>query len=114
MANNLRSDLQRNSRYISGGKSTIVGDNIGWWERTVFAKSPLDVQLVITKQYAGRPNKLAFDLYGKDSLQWFVLQYNNITDITTEFVEGMTLTLPTRSRLFAELLTTSSVLTTQP
>lgn len=110
MANNLRSDLQRNSRYAVGGTSTIVGDRIGWWERTIFPTSPLDVEITVTRKYVGRPSKLAYDLYGKDGLMWFVLQYNNIIDITTDFAEGTVLILPTKARLFGELLSTNSVL----
>lgn len=107
MATSNRSDLQRNSRYAQGGTSTVVGNRITWWDRTVFPTSALDVNLVITRKYARRPDVLAYDMYGSASLQWFVLQYNNISDVNVDFVEGATITLPTRDRLFRELLSKS-------
>lgn len=99
-----RSDLQRNSRYSQGGTSTVTANRIGWWERRTFTTSPLDVKIPITMRYANRPELLAYDMYGTTSLMWFVLQYNNISDVTEEFVVGVTLTLPTRDRLQRELL----------
>lgn len=103
-----RSDKVGNSRYSSGGKTTVTGDRIGWWERTVFPRSPLDVTINITKKYAGRPDLIAYDMYGRSTLQWFVLQYNNISDIHEEFVEGTTITLPTKGRLLGDILGRSS------
>ena len=99
-----RSDQVRGSRMKQGGVTDVSGDRLGWWERTIFPKSPLDVTIKLTRKYAMRPDLLAYDMYGKVTLQWFVLQYNNIIDVTEEFVEGATITLPTKSRLMMELL----------
>ena len=93
-----------NSRYAQGGSTEVKGNTIGWWERKPLPKSPLDVTFVITKRYAGRPDLVAFDMYGKTTLMWVVLQYNAILDLTEDFCEGTVITLPTRSRLFSELL----------
>ena len=65
----------------------------------------MDIKMVVTKRYAGRPDLVAYDVYGRTTLMWVVLQYNTILDITEDFVEGTQITLPTRSRLFSELLT---------
>lgn len=96
--------LSNNSRYIKGGTSVIMKDRIGWWNRTIFEKSADDFQLVIGPKYHKRPHLVAFDIYGKSELMWFVLQYNNIIDVTTEFVEGVSITLPLPRRVQMNLL----------
>lgn len=107
MANKKSTDIS-NSRYSQGGSTEVKGSMIGWWERKPLSKSPLDVTFTITKRYAGRPDLVAFDMYGKTTLMWVVLQYNTILDITEDFKEGAVITLPTRSRLFSELLSGKS------
>jgi len=102
-----RSDQQYLSRYSSGGTTSYVGGRIGWWDRTVFTPSDTDITYTISTKYDGRPDKLAYDTYGRDGLAWFILQYNNIIDYNTEFVTGATIKLPTTARTFTELLTTN-------
>lgn len=99
-----RSDQVSNSRYSQGGTVEYVGGRLGWWERLKFKTSPLDVTLTVTKRYARRPDLMALDMYGKATLQWFVLQYNNVSDVNEDFIEGTVITLPTKSRLFGEML----------
>lgn len=103
-----RSDQQRGGRYVQGGTVELKGDKIGWWERRLYARSPTDITYTVTAKYANRPDLLAFDLYGRANLQWFIMQYNNVVDIYTDFNEGTSLVLPTRGRLFGELLSKSS------
>lgn len=100
----MRSDQQPGSRYVQGGTITLTGKRIGWWERKTFPTSPTDIQYVISSKYAYRPDLLAYDMYGRANLQWFVLQYNNVTDLYEDFREGKVILLPSRSRLFSELL----------
>lgn len=104
IVNKPKSNKQTRGRFVHGGKSDDFGDRLGWWERNVFTTSPTDVPLELGMKYNMRPDLLAYDLYGKSSLGWFVLQYNYILDIT-EFVPGLQLILPTKSRLFREILT---------
>lgn len=99
-----KSNKQSAGRFVQGGKVDDFGNRLGWWEPKVFATSPSDVQLILTSKYNRRPDLLAFDLYGKSGLMWFVLQYNSISDIT-KFETGLTIVLPTRARLFGEMLT---------
>lgn len=105
----MRSDQQYLSRYSYGGTSQVTGNMIGWWERSMFASSPTDVPFTITKTYELRPDKLAYDMYGKASLMWFILQYNNIVDLNEEFVSGKTILLPTKTRVFTDLLKKQNV-----
>jgi len=99
-----KSNTQTEGRYIQGGYTDDFKTRLGWWERKVFTKSPTDITLTLTARYNKRPDLLAYDLYGKAGLQWFILQYNTISDVTT-FGQGLTLTVPTRARLLSEMLT---------
>lgn len=98
-----KSNKQLNSRYSKGGKTDDFGKRLGWWERRVFSTSSTDVTMSLVSKYNRRPDLLAFDLYGKATLGWFILQYNAISDITT-FERGLQIVVPTRSRLFMEML----------
>lgn len=98
-----KSNRQNEGRYVQGGVVDDFTNRLGWWERRVFSKSQTDVKLTVMSKYNRRPDLLAYDLYGKAGLQWFILQYNAISDITT-FEQGLELILPTRARLFSELL----------
>lgn len=104
MATQVRSDQQIGGRYVQGGEVTLKGKRLGWWERKIYEKSPTDIPFTITALYSRRPDKLAYELYGKASLQWFIMQYNNVVDINVDFVTGTKIVLPTKARLFSELL----------
>lgn len=101
----MRSDQQSLCRYSVGGKTEYYGGKIHWWERKDMPQSDTDVPFTIPVKYAGRPDKLAYDVYGSARLMWAILQYNNIIDVNTEFVAGASIMLPTSSRMFGELLT---------
>lgn len=92
--------VQKFSRYTKGGKK----DSTGFWTRTVFSKSYDDIKVTISKKYHRRPHLLASDIYGTSEVMWFVLQYNDIIDVHTEFVEGRELTLPTVTRFVAGMI----------
>lgn len=99
-----RSDNIPRGRYTAGGEAERFSDRIGWWNRKTFPTSETDVLVTITPRYALRPDTLMFDMYGTASIWWLVLQYNNIIDINTEFIVGSVVRLPTKSRLFTQLL----------
>lgn len=98
-----KSNKTQEGRFVQGGTVDDFNTRLGWWERREFSKSPTDVSLTLIAKYNKRPDLLAYDLYGKATLQWFILQYNAISDITT-FKQGLTLVLPTKARLFGEIL----------
>ena len=103
-----RSDQQASGRFVQGGTAELKGNRLGWWERKILPKSSSDVEYIVTRKYAGRPDLLAYDMYGRASLQWLVMQFNNVSDIHVDFIEGTKIMLPTRSRVFGELLTRAS------
>lgn len=98
----------RDSRYVQGGITYTRPTRISWWERTNFKKREDDIVLTITPQHSKRPDKLAYDLYGKSTLMWLVLQYNNIVDINLEFITGKEIKLPSKRRVSLELLNNST------
>lgn len=105
----IRSDQLSSGRYVQGGEVTVTnnGSRLGWWERTVFDKSTSDVPFKITAKYRYRPDRLAYDVYGRADYQWVILQYNNVVDLFTDFDVGVIISLPTTERLFSELLSKS-------
>lgn len=102
-----RSDKGTNNRYVQGGVSESFQPRIGWWERNIYEKSETDTSIVIQNNYDKRPDILSTLVYGSPAYTWFILQYNNIVDINTEFVAGKTLLIPTKERLMTEILTRS-------
>ena len=66
----------RLSRYVQGGSTTSHANRLGWWERQSFDRSIDDVTYTVTPRTAGRPDLIAYDLYNRATMQWFVLQYN--------------------------------------
>jgi hypothetical protein len=103
-SNQPMSNQVRLGRYLCGGYTDVSGNMLGWWERVVFPTDPSDISFPLTQRYNCRPDLVAFDLYGRADLQWFVMQYNNVIDVTVQFIVGTEVTLPTRVRLFGEIL----------
>lgn len=95
------------SRYVQGGKTTVSDFAVKWWEiRLDIPKDDVtDIQYTLIDTYDKRPDLVSFDFYGKNNLDWLVLQYNNIVDINEEFVTGQVISLPSRNRVFYEILT---------
>lgn len=98
-----RSDTATTGRYVQGGRVESFAKRLGWWERKLLPRHASDASFVLEAKYHKRPDLLAYDVYGTAKLMWLVLQYNNIVDINIEFVEGQTVVLPTKSRVFTEL-----------
>lgn len=90
----------RESRYVQGGDTDTYENRLGWWERDLetFQEDTTDIFMKISPQFDKRPDKLAFQMYGRATLQWLVLQYNSIVDINEEFVAGKVIRLPDPSR----------------
>lgn len=90
------------SRYVMGGSTEQLNPGfLDWWERTIFPAALDDIPYTIEKKYSKRPDRLAYDTYGKDKKGWLILQYNNIQDINTEFVEGKEIKLMSPERVLA-------------
>lgn len=96
------------SRVLQGGTSDISGDKISWWERKNINAADANVfNYTITPKTAGRPDTVAYDIYGTTELEWVVLQYNNIVDVSEEFVAGKVIKLPTQQYLLSAIMTKS-------
>lgn len=92
------------SRYVQGGLTEVYPDRIGWWDRYNFPTDVTDFEFTIPIKYHMRPDLLAFDLYGRSDYWYIVLQYNNIVDLTEEFVAGKQLILPSQHRVMMNML----------
>ncbi len=96
---------RRESRYVQGGTADRFPTRVGWWERKLLPRSDTDFTIVIESSEDRRPDLVAARIYGKPSLQWLVLQYNNIVDIETEFLAGTEIRLPQQRRVSLDFLT---------
>lgn len=92
------------SRYTQGGESDKYPTRVGWWERKELPSNDTDVFVTILPTEAGRPDRIAYRVYGKAGLQWLVLQYNAIVDTETELTVGTTLRLPNPRRVELDIL----------
>lgn len=106
--NTTNSVLNPSSRYTQGGDTDRFNNRLGFWDRYEMPRSNDDISVLIEARTQFRPDLVAFDLYEKANLQWFVLQYNHIVDINEEFTVGTRLLLPTPSRLLSSMLTRST------
>ena len=105
---NKSSVLKKNTRYVQGGVTDVFPNSLGWWEEAIIPTNQVDdVQFTLTSAYELRPDKLAYIAYGRTDITWLVLQYNQIVDINTEFLAGVTINLPSPSRVFSDILTSS-------
>lgn len=100
----LKSNFNGKGRYGYGGGVVDYDTRLGWWERVTLPKADTDLTLTIAGKYIKRPDLLAYDLYGNSTLLWVILQYNNILDVNEEFVNGSVVVVPTKARVFTELL----------
>lgn len=106
--NNTNATYTKNSRYTYGGTTEVDGSFIQWWERKKISQDPSDFIYTLEKIYEGRPDMLASVLYNDSSLWWVILQFNNILDLETEFIEGTILRLPTAERIQNSILVGST------
>jgi hypothetical protein len=66
-----------------------------------------DIRVYITSDYANRPDLIASDYYDDAQLAWIVLQYNAIVDVKEVLIPGMTITIPSKQRVYYSILTHS-------
>lgn len=86
-------------RYVKGGVTEEFPNRLGFWERTIMKKQNNDIILTITGDLAGRPDLIAYFVYGSSNYAWLVLQYNTILDIDVDLASGNVITLPSPDRL---------------
>jgi hypothetical protein len=102
------SSATSNTRFTVGGTVEMNGRYLGWWERTPLTFASDDIIVTLNPRYDQRPDLLAYDIYGKETYAWLVLQYNNIIDVVEEFTTGTSVRLPSQKRLQAILVTNNS------
>lgn len=101
--------LKRKSRYVQGGKTELKRKRLGWWERNIdIPKNDVtDILVPISGKYVNRPDLISFDYYGDATLVWIILQYNDIIDVKEELTIGTEITIPSRDRVYYEIMVNS-------
>lgn len=104
--------LKKNSRYVQGGTTDILGvkalgNTLGFWDKNndVPTNQVDDIPLTLSSEYNLRPDKVAAFFYGRTDVTWELLDYNNIVDLNEEFVTGAIIRIPSANRLFGDILT---------
>lgn len=85
---------------------TPVNDNyLDLYEPRPVTAEPDDFLYVIQPQYNYRPDLLAHDVYGSDRLWWVFIRRNMdvLNDPIFDFVAGVAIYLPKKSRLLSTL-----------
>ncbi len=93
--------FQKTSRYVMGGKTEVSPEFLEWWNKTLLSNDPTDVTYILEKKFENRPDLLAYSFYGDPYLWWVICQYNAILDFNIDFVEGLVLRIPTKTRITA-------------
>jgi len=102
---NKNSALKKNTRMTQGGDVELKEKRLGWWERYDFSKKHTDdITFVVEAKHQQRADKISAEVYGRDDLEWIILQYNNIVDINEEIIAGAVLRLPSVNRVKFEIL----------
>ena len=92
---------KKDSRLLQGGTTEVFKERLGWFEkRTDIEKDQYDdITFTIEKKYEHKPWLVAKVFLGNENLDWVILQYNNIVDITEEFAAGRTINIPSKNRV---------------
>lgn len=92
----------KSSPYYGTG---VFGNFLDIIEYTAVSQQPDDVLYVIDKVYEFRPDLLAFDLYGDSGLWWVFRSRNpnSIDDPIFDFRSGVTIYIPKKETLVADL-----------
>jgi hypothetical protein len=80
-------------------------DTFGRWKNPVtdlLAKSA--TAYVVSNSFAGRPDLIAFSLYGNASLDWLLIAINSASDALNWPQAGDTIMVPSRSLIASELV----------
>jgi len=96
--------LAKSSRYTQGGLAYYnKAGKVKWWERYNVAPADDDIEVEVLPRFEHRPDRIAYEIYGKSEFAWIVLQTNHIVDIQEELLVGRVLTLPSPSRVLFDI-----------
>jgi hypothetical protein len=97
--NNTNSLFNKYSRYVGGGTTETANGYIEWWERFNFPRDTSDHVYVVENFYENRLDLISAVFYSEPRYWWFLAQYNNILDPSSEVTAGRVLLIPTATRL---------------
>lgn len=96
-------------RYGRSGATDVYRSRLGWWERTPIGPDETDLTIVLGPQHEGRPDLVAFQVYGDERLGWVLLMRNNIVDPIQEMQTGAVMFAPTPSRVINTILARKAI-----
>lgn len=93
------------SRYVQGGTTSTNRIGLDWWERRILPKDPTDIVYYVENKFERRIDLISDAFYGDSRYWWVIAQFNDIIDPYSEITPGRMLVIPTKNRVFTELLT---------
>lgn len=90
----------KKTRYAIGGSTETNSVGTGFWTRSTLPRREDDSFVVLTEHTAKRLNIISHQFFGRDTLSWLILQYNDIIDPVEELYPGRVLSIPNPSRIF--------------
>lgn len=101
------STAKQYSRYTQGGNTDVFNNRLGWWEKMSLNNNQGDDTIILSlgRVYDKRPDLLAYDFYRRPDFEWVILQYNHIIDINEEFITGARIILPSKLKVFGDIMT---------
>jgi hypothetical protein len=90
----------KKTRYAVGGTTEYNSVGTGFWTRETLPRRADDSFVVLTEQTAKRLGIVSHQFFGRDTLAWLILQYNNIIEPVEELYPGRVLAIPNPSRIF--------------
>lgn len=103
MAINEFNRFKNNDQIIYNGVTTY-----GLWKRPKFLSEPQDEDNIgiyqVSASVEGRPDLIAYELYGQSELYWILIDFNKVVDVFGWPLAGTTLRYPFDILIYPELL----------
>lgn len=93
-------EQHKKTRYSIGGTTEMNSVGVGFWSRSTLPQRDDDSFVVLTEHTAKHLNIVSQQFFGRDTLAWLIMQYNNIIDPVEELYPGRVLAIPNPSRIF--------------
>jgi hypothetical protein len=99
-------EAQAYSRFVQTSPVLYDGnETYGRWNSPITSTIYDNLVLVVVgARYEGRPDLLAYELYGDSSLDWVLITVNNATEALNWPRAGDTIKVPSSSTITSELL----------
>jgi hypothetical protein len=93
------SRFDKTDRVLYDGHETY-----GRWNNPITEQLLNSLSPYVVNQYAGRPDLIAYQLYGNSSFDWLLIAVNNATESLNWPRAGTTILVPSASLISSELI----------